>query len=320
MIAPEQTEALGAITAIDVRDCTIAAADWMDRRVWILRRGLREMTGLGRRGDGPGEFQHPRLVALGPDSLVSVFDWQRRRLIQYSSSGILVRDTALHGGVAGHGPMGRILATDSIILDFWMADPVAWQIPGDELDSLPLVSALAADGGELDVGWGSPLRSVQRDAVELPMALQSGDIAVKDDSLFVLRNVPGVIEVYPLNAPSREPTRTIHLMRYRPYVEPWESDAPAGFEGRLVQLELSTYTFDIDRAGRFYVIARLGPGYDRPGTPWPAEVMMVYSAAGGRLAAYRLRSVNSRASVYSRHRLKTSLATPIAVTALGQPA
>ena len=217
VIAPEQTEALGAITAIDVRDCTIAAADWMDRRVWILRRGLREMTGLGRRGDGPGEFQHPRLVALGPDFLVSVFDWQRRRLIQYSSSGILVRDTALHGGVAGHGPMGRILATDSIILDFWMADPVAWQIPGDELDSLPLVSALAADGGELDVGWGSPLRSVQRDAVELPMALQSGDIAVKDDSLFVLRNVPGVIEVYPLNAPSREPTRTIHLMRYRPY-------------------------------------------------------------------------------------------------------
>jgi hypothetical protein len=294
VIAPEQTEALGAFSAIDVQGCIIVAADWMDHRVWVLRRGLRETTPLGREGDGPGEFRHPRLVALGPDSLVSAFDWQRRRLIQYTPDGTLIRDTALQGGIAGHGPMGRILATEDLILDFWMADPVAWQIPAHELDTLDLVSALTTGGQALDAGWGSPAKAIQRDAVELPMALQSGDIAVRGDSLFVLRNVPGVIEVYSLTSPSRIPTRTIQLARYRPDVEPWESDPPSGVEGRLVRVEISTYTFDVDRGGRFYVITRLGPRYDEPRIPWPAEALIVYSAAGEQLAAYRLQSVNSR--------------------------
>jgi hypothetical protein len=294
VIAPEHTERLGAFSAIDVRGCMIVAADWMDHRVWVLRRGMHEMLALGREGDGPGEFRHPRVVTLGPDSVVTAFDWQRRRLIQYAVDGALVRDTALQGGLLGHGPMGRILATRDLILDFWMADYVAWQIPSRDLDTLPLVGALTSGGEPLARGWGSPERAAQQDAAELPFLLQSGDIAVKGDSLFVLRNVKGQIEVYSLKAPSRQPTRIVMLARYRAYVEPWESDPSPRVEGRQVELENSTYTFDVDGAGRFYVITRLGRRYDRPRLPWPAEALLVYSPAGEQLAAFRLKSVNSR--------------------------
>jgi hypothetical protein len=294
VIAPEHTKELGALSSIDVRDCAIVAADWMDHRVWVLQRGLHEITALGREGNGPGEFRHPRAVTLGPDSVVTALDWARRRLIRYEMGGRLVRDTALAGGLAGHGPIGRILATDELILDFWMADPVAWQFDARELYRLPLVSALSPEGEPLARGWGTPEQASQANAVELPFLLQGGDIAVRGDTLFVLRSVKGMIEAYSLKVPSGQPVRTITLARYRASVEPRESDPPPGVEGRVVELESSTSTFGVDGAGRFYVITRLGHRYDRPGLPWAGEALVVYDAAGEQLAAFRLKSVNSR--------------------------
>ena len=302
-IAPEFTERVGAFSAIDVLGCTIVAADWMERRLWVLRNGVASITPLGRAGDGPGEFRHVRAVAIAADSLTTALDWGRRRLIQYRWDGTLETDVALSGGVLNHASVGPLRALpDGRFVDYWLADFVTGRyIPTDVLEILPLVAILRADGTLTTDGWGSPDKPADPEALHLRMLLQSGDAAVVGDSLFVLRNVTGSVEVYSLAVPGRRPVRKMELRRFREWIDPYEEGSEAyqtpwgvNARGGRIYLENSTLAFDIDTAGRSYVVTRMSSRYDEAGVPWAAELLAVYSRAGEELAMFRLPTRNTR--------------------------
>ena len=283
--------------------CTIIAADWMERRLWILENGVEKLTPLGRAGHGPGEFRHVRALAVAPDSLITALDWGRRRLIQYRWDGTLVADVALKGGVQNHAPMGPLRALpDGRFADYWLADHVSgWFIPTRALDTLPLVSILARDGRLTADGWGALRRPADPEALYLRTLLQSGDLAIAGDSLFVLRNFAGLVEVYSLEDPDRTPVRQMQLLRFREWTEPHEEgsnieETPGGAfaRGGRVDVENSTLAFDVGPAGRLYVVSRMSSRDDRPGVPWAAELLAVYARSGEHLALFRLPTRNTR--------------------------
>lgn len=302
-IAPEHTERLGAFSRIDVLGCTIVAADWMERRLWVLESGLERVTPLGRPGDGPGEFKHVRALAVASDSLLTALDWGRRRLVQYRWDGTLVTDVALSGGVQNHAAVGPFRPLpDGRFVDYWLADFVSgWAVSAEALDTLPLVGILSSDGVMSSEGWGRPERPKADDAVNLRFLLQSGDVAVVGDSLFVLRHVTGSVEVYSLAMPSPRPARRMDLRRFREWVEPREQGSeirgtPWGqaAQGGIIEIENSTLAFDVDSEGRLYVVSRMPSEYDSPQVSWAAELLAIYSRTGEELAFFRLPTWNTR--------------------------
>ena len=302
VIAPEGTDSLGQFgPALDVLGCTIVVTDWMDTVVRVLDDGMRKRGVLGEPGRGPGELLSPRAVAIGSDSVVSVLDGGRRRLLRYAFDGRLLADVPLGGGVASHGPIGPVRAlADGRLLDYWLSTPVlGYYVPKYVFDTIPLVSALMPDGSPAGGGWGAPERTPEPDDLLLRFILQAGDIALVGDTLFVLRNGRGVIEVYSLSAPARVPVRTVQLRRYRPLVAPREVHGRVTERGLVVgtgevTFPQSTRAFAVDDQRRFYVATLLGvPGDERDGPP--AEALIVYSSNGEQLAAWRWRGTATTA-------------------------
>jgi hypothetical protein len=102
--------------------------DGRGARAYFLAAGG-EVNEVGRRGDGPGEFQSPSSVILGPDSEVFVWDLGTGRLSTFSRTGdFLASDLVQLAGAAGLGPTQLI--GDSTL---------AW---------VPQSITLRADGGE----------------------------------------------------------------------------------------------------------------------------------------------------------------------------
>ena len=302
VIAPERTDSLGQFGSVmDVLECTIVVTDWMDTVIRVLDEGMRRTGFLGKPGRGPGELVSPRAVAIGSDSVVSVLDWGRQRMLRYALDGLLLGDVPLGGGVAGRGPIGPVRAlADGRLLDFWLSTPViGYYVPKDVFDTIPLVSVLGSDGSPAGGGWGAPEPTPDPDDLLLRFILQSGDIAVVGDTLFVLRNGRGVIEVYSLSDPARVPVRTLQLRRYRPLVAPHEVHGRATERGLVVgtgevTFPQSTVAFAVDDQRRFYVATLLGvPGDERDGPPF--EALVVYSSNGEQIAALRWRGTATTA-------------------------
>lgn len=93
----------------------------------------------------------------------------------------------------------------------------------------------------------------------------------------------------------------MELRRFREWVDPYEEGSetyqtPWGVNARggRTYLENSTLAFDVDTAGRSYVVTRMSSRYDEAGVPWAAELLAVYSRAGEELALFRLPTRNTR--------------------------
>lgn len=128
--------------------------------------------------------------------------------------------------------------------------------------------------------------------------MQMGDIDIFQDSLFVLRNLTGDVEVFSLRQASRDPIRRMTLRTYRRTPEPAEaaSSEPPDRFGAIrsqVTIEGKSLAIALDDIGRIYVV---NPLNDRHTSlhPWPGEVLTVYTHDGKHLASYRLPGVNTR--------------------------
>jgi len=298
-LADESDTVWTSVGGFALLGCAIAALDPMAKALRVLDSGSTAWRTLARGGHGPGELQFPMAIAAGPDSTLRVMDFSRRRLITFRLDDTLVADVPLQGGIWQHAWIGRIaVAPDGRILDYWMAIARGIVIPREVFDTLPLVSVLDAAGTLLPGGWGAPRTPDPPEANILRSHLQGGDLALRGDTLFVLRSFEGTIEAFSLDAPARQPVRTIPLRRYRDAPKP-EETAPVGIgrDGEMVGSGHSTaerlaLALAVDAAGRFYVVSPLN---DRrtPDRPWPSEALTIYDQAGSVVGQFRLRGRNT---------------------------
>jgi len=97
----ETANSLGVLSGIAMdASGTVYVADRAENKLWVFDARGRSVRGIGRRGQGPGEFQAPTGIAIGPDNKLYVrdqknvtrfaVDTQTRRLTRY--------DTRFNGG------------------------------------------------------------------------------------------------------------------------------------------------------------------------------------------------------------------------------
>lgn len=239
---------------------------------------------------------------MGPDSVITVFDAGRRRMLRYELGGALVADRPLAGGIWGHKAMGKILATNDALIDYWFADKVGdWYVSDSLLESAPLIEEVDIDGIPTGRGWGRPTAPADSTARALRWLLQEGDAAVWRDSLFVLRHSTATIEVYALDTPSRAPLRVLALRRYRRAPVPSEEGAqiflnfygePKASSPRELEYETLTSTLAVSQGGMLYVVSRLSTP-TTASSPWPKEALTIYDREGHLHAGYALTSRSS---------------------------
>lgn len=300
---PAIDSALGEVVDIAPLGTEIALLDRQAGRVVILGSAGRPKRLVGGPGDGPGEFRRPSAITTSGDTLIVVADPGRRRLVFYSQQGRLIADVPMAGGISGHEAVGRILALGrDTLLDFWLTDRIPRYIPGPVFDTLPLVGALRYNGLPWSGGWGTPLPAPTPGALMLRMGMQSGDIAVFRDSLYVLRNVPGRIDVFGLNDSRRDPGRTIRLRRWRRIQPPAETGTtlvPSGTgepglrNTGAVALDRVALAFTIGADQRLYVVQR-GARPESGLQPFPPEILAVYDIEGRLRGAMALPTLATR--------------------------
>jgi hypothetical protein len=97
----ETADSLGVLSGIAMdANGTVYVSDRAENKLWVFDARGRSVRGIGRRGQGPGEFQAPTGIAIGPDNKLYVRDQnnvtrfagdpQTRRLTRY--------DTRYNGG------------------------------------------------------------------------------------------------------------------------------------------------------------------------------------------------------------------------------
>ena len=90
-------ESLGVLSGIAVdRNGNVYVSDRGATKIWVFDSLGRSQRGIGRKGEGPGEFQSPTGIAIGPDGRLWVRDINRvsrftldratGRLTQYEAS------------------------------------------------------------------------------------------------------------------------------------------------------------------------------------------------------------------------------------------
>lgn len=88
--------------------------DGRNRRVVVVDEGGRLVRQFGRRGNGPGEFQAARAMAVFPDGRVAVLDVLRRRVAIFQPDGSLITEEPSDLGegtlrtIAASGPRGLV--------------------------------------------------------------------------------------------------------------------------------------------------------------------------------------------------------------------
>ena len=243
------------------------------------------------------------LLATDGDSLVFVMDISRRRLLSYKTSGEPVADRPLEGGPSLHAAMGRMLyLSPDTLLDFWLSALGPFPLQDELFDTVHLVTALHHDGAVWPGGWGRPLHPEKDTDLMLRMGLQAGDdMAIWKDSLFVLRTVPGTVDVFGLNTSSYLPARTIQLKRWRRTTPARESgtgiihtaDGDRFADVGEVELDFVALAITLDEVGSLYVIQ---PTNEAVSTSFsaPNEVLAIYSRSGTLERSFRLPSLASR--------------------------
>jgi hypothetical protein len=195
--------------------------------------------------------------------------------------------------------IGRFMVLpDGRILDYWLTEPsLGWLVPSATLDTGHLISVIEANGSLATYGWGTPAIPHSKDAYTLRQLLQMGDISREGDTLFVLRNTTGVVELFSLSDTGRAPARQIPLHVYRRIPAPRETGTSVTKNGETkrsgtLTIDFVTTAFSVDHR-RLYVISRLNTG--TPQLPWPEEALVVYDHNGRILREATLRTRNSRA-------------------------
>lgn len=71
-------DSIGEISGLAVDSAGVVyASDFAAFRIWVVARNGRSLPAIGRKGDGPGEFQAPTGLGIGPDGRLFVRDIAR---------------------------------------------------------------------------------------------------------------------------------------------------------------------------------------------------------------------------------------------------
>lgn len=94
-------DSLGVLTgiAMDAKG-TVYVSDRAENKLWVFDARGRSVAGIGRQGQGPGEFQAPTGIAIGPDNKLYVRDQNHvTRFVADPQTGRLTRyETRYNGG------------------------------------------------------------------------------------------------------------------------------------------------------------------------------------------------------------------------------
>lgn len=94
-------DSLGVLSgiAMDAKG-TVYVSDREEHKIWVFDARGRSVRGIGRRGQGPGEFQAPTGLAIGPDNKLYVRDQNNvTRFAAEEQTGRLAKyDTRFNGG------------------------------------------------------------------------------------------------------------------------------------------------------------------------------------------------------------------------------
>jgi hypothetical protein len=286
VIGPETSDVFGTLGPFSLVGCSIIAIDRSDQVVRMLRPDG-SVTTFGRRGHGPYELAFPRSFTVSSDSIVTVMDRRRLRLLRFDLAGSPISEGPLPRGLNGHGAMGPILALgDTLIPDYWLAERIGNRyMPPGLLDTAYLVPAFRVPEGSYVGGWGKPLVPPEPDDHRLGWLLQWGDLRVWRDSLHVLRSPLGQVEVFSTQRFSDTPDRVVRLDWYRP--TPRFSE---GAERSALVFDEFAIAFDLDAEGRVYVVSRLNDDT----LAYPPEALTVYDRLGRLLVAGMLPTVDTR--------------------------
>jgi len=129
---------LARAASVTVQDETIAIADRMNHRVIVYRADRRSPVVIGREGEGPGEFDSPTLVRLGPDGNVWVLDRSQGRISHFESDGKFIGEVhtpARSFAIAGPGEVLLPLGENGV---------VAVRSAGDS--ARPVLNTISASG------------------------------------------------------------------------------------------------------------------------------------------------------------------------------
>lgn len=97
----ETADSLGKLTGIAMdANGTVYVSDFAEHKIWVFDARGRSQRAIGRQGQGPGEFQSPTGIAIGPDSRLYVRDQSHvSRFIRDAASARLSRfETRYNGG------------------------------------------------------------------------------------------------------------------------------------------------------------------------------------------------------------------------------
>lgn len=94
-------DSLGKLTGIAMdANGTVYVSDFAEHKIWVFDARGRSQRAIGRQGQGPGEFQSPTGIAIGPDSRLYVRDQSHvSRFIRDAATARLSRfETRYNGG------------------------------------------------------------------------------------------------------------------------------------------------------------------------------------------------------------------------------
>lgn len=97
----ETADSLGKLTGIAMdANGTVYVSDFAEHKIWVFDARGRSQRAIGRQGQGPGEFQSPTGIAIGPDSRLYVRDQSHvSRFIRDAATARLSRfETRYNGG------------------------------------------------------------------------------------------------------------------------------------------------------------------------------------------------------------------------------
>jgi len=117
----EESASFGSIIAILGTDSGYVVADGLNQELVFLDPTLRPLRKVGRRGEGPGEYQFPRRLARQADK-VAVLDEGLARVSELTSTGDFVRSHQASGLVhdlAMHPELG-VLITGNAFPDHYL--------------------------------------------------------------------------------------------------------------------------------------------------------------------------------------------------------